>query len=62
LILIDNVNSFVATVEPVPYERKQHAILFVVAIKKCADVAHFAELATRKGNRCTGLLHAVFPG
>src|ERR1700683_541089 len=60
LIRIDDVNSFVATLETIPNERKQYAILFVVAIEKCADMTYFAELGTGKGNRCCGLFHAVF--
>jgi hypothetical protein len=44
LIRIHDVNGLVATSEPVLNERKQHAILFVVAIEKCADMTYFAEL------------------
>jgi hypothetical protein len=44
LIWIHDVNRFVATLEPVLNERKQHAIFLVVAIEKRADMTHFAEL------------------
>jgi hypothetical protein len=59
LIRIHDVNRLVATLEPVLNERKQHAILFLVAIEKCTDMTHFAELGAGKGNRCCGLLHGV---
>jgi hypothetical protein len=59
LIGIHDVNRLIATLETVFDERKQHAILFVVAIEKCADMTYFTELGTGKGNRCSGLLHAV---
>jgi len=57
---IDDVHQLVATSEPVFNERKQHAILFLVAIKKCADVTYVAELGAGEGDRCCGLLHGVF--
>src|SRR6266481_4925995 len=47
---IYDVNCLVATFEAVLYERKQHAILFVVAVKKRADMTYFAELGASKGN------------
>src|ERR1700722_14752997 len=59
LIRIHDVNRLVAALEPVLNERKQHAILFVVAIEKCADVTHFPELGAGQGNRCCGLPHAI---
>jgi hypothetical protein len=59
-IRVNDVNRLVTTVEPVFNERKQHAILFVVAIEKCANMTYFAELGAGKGNRCCGLFHAVF--
>jgi hypothetical protein len=51
----------VATLEPVLYERKQHAILFVVAVKKRANMTHFAELGAGKGNGRHGPLHSALP-
>jgi hypothetical protein len=45
LIRIHDVNHLVATLEPVFDERKQHAILFVVAIEKCADMTYFTARA-----------------
>jgi hypothetical protein len=44
------VNSFVAGFQPVLYERKQHAIFFLVTVEKCADVTGFAELGAGKRN------------
>src|SRR6202140_2016725 len=54
-----DVNCLVATLEPILYKRQQYAILFVIAVKKCADMTYFVELRAGKGNWCHGLLHAV---
>jgi hypothetical protein len=54
---IYDVNCLVATLEPVLYERQQHAILFVIAVKKRADMMYFAKLRAGKGNWRRGLLH-----
>jgi hypothetical protein len=58
LIRIHDVNRLVATLEAVLNERKQHAILFIVAVEKRADMANFAEFGAGKGNGCS--LHGVF--
>jgi hypothetical protein len=42
LIRINDVNRLVATREPVFNERKQHATLLVVTVKKRADMTFFA--------------------
>jgi hypothetical protein len=55
---IYNVNRLVATLEPVLYEWQQHAILFVVAVKKRTDVPYFAEHGTGKGNWRHSFLHS----
>ena len=60
LIRINDVHGLVATLESVLNERKQHAILFVVAIEKRADMTYFAERGAGKGNGCRGPLHGVF--
>jgi hypothetical protein len=57
---IYDVNRLVATLEPVLYEWQQYAVLFVVAVKKRADMAYFAELRAGKGNWRQGLLHGVY--
>ena len=54
-----STNRLVATLESVLNEREEHAILFVVAIEKYADMTYFAELGACKGNRCCRFLHAV---
>ena len=51
LIRINDVNRLIATLESLFNERKQHAILFLVAIEERADMAYFAELAAGKGYR-----------
>jgi hypothetical protein len=62
LIRVNDVNCLVTTLEPVTNERKQDAILFVVAIKKCADMTYIAELGAGQGNWCYGILPGVsFP-
>ena len=48
LIWTDNMNRFVAMIESVFDERKQHAIFLVVVIEKRAYMAHFCELGARK--------------
>jgi hypothetical protein len=55
-----HVNGFVATLEPVFDERKQHSIFFLVAVKKCADMPYFAELGPGKENWSHVVLHGVF--
>src|SRR6266851_6960551 len=50
LTRINDVNRLVATLEPVLNERKQHAILFIVAVEKRTDMTCSAELGARKGN------------
>src|SRR5882762_4199686 len=50
LIRIDDVNRLVATLKPLLDERKQHAILLVLAVEECADMACFAKLRAGKGN------------
>ena len=57
---IYHVDGFIATLKPVLYEWKQHAVLFVVAVEKRTDVTYFAQLGTGKGNWCHGLLHVVY--
>jgi hypothetical protein len=57
---IYDVNCLVATFEAILYERKQHAVLFVVAIEKRADVTYVAQLGTGKGNWRHGLVHGVY--
>src|SRR5580704_16267123 len=60
LPLIYHVDGLIATLKPVLYERKQHAVPFVVAIEKRTDVTYVAQFRTGKGNWCHGLLHGVF--
>jgi hypothetical protein len=57
---IYHVDGLIATLKPVLYEWKQHAILFVVAVEKRTDVTYVAELGASKGNWCHGLLHGVY--
>src|SRR4051812_12426387 len=52
LIGIHEVNRFVATLEPILDERKQHAIFLILAVKERAHMTYLAELGSRKGNRC----------
>src|SRR5258708_12691064 len=49
LIRINDVNRLVSPLEPIPNERQQHAILFVIAIEKRADMTCLAKL--RSGQR-----------
>ena len=56
---IYDVNCLVATLEPILYKRQQYAILFVIAVKKCADMTYSVELRAGKGNWRHGLLHGV---
>jgi hypothetical protein len=57
---IYDVNCLVATLEPILYKRQQYAILFVIAVKKCADMTCFVELRAGKGDWCHGLLHGAY--
>src|ERR1700722_15503893 len=57
---IYNVDGLIATPEPVLYEWKQHAVLFVVAVKKRTDVTYIAELGAGKGNWGRSVLHGVY--
>jgi hypothetical protein len=50
LIRINHVNRLVATLEPILNERKQHAILFVVAVEERTNMTCFLELGASKGN------------
>jgi hypothetical protein len=62
LIRINDVNRLVTTLEPVLNERKQHAILFVVAVEERTDMTYFVKLGTGKMNGRRGRLHmVVFP-
>jgi hypothetical protein len=54
------VDGFIATLKPILYEWKQHAVLFVVAVEKRTDVTYVAQLGTGKGDWCHGLLHGVY--
>jgi hypothetical protein len=47
---IYDVNCLVAAFEAFLYERKQHAILFVIAVKKRTDMTYLAELRAGKGD------------
>jgi hypothetical protein len=60
LPLIYYVDRLIAALKPVFYERKQHAVLFVVAIEKRAHVTYVAQLGAGKGNWCRSLLHGVY--
>jgi hypothetical protein len=60
LIRIHDMDGFVATLEPVLYERKQYSVLFLVAIEKRADMTRFAELRTGKGNGYRDPFHGAF--
>src|ERR1700674_3469134 len=57
---IYDVNRLIATLKPVLYEWKQHAVLFVVAVEKRTDVTYVAQLGTGKGNWCHGVLHGAY--
>src|SRR5580658_6696414 len=56
---IYHMDGFIATLKSVLYEWPQHAVLFVVAVEKRADVTYLAQLGAGKGNRRHGLLHGV---
>jgi hypothetical protein len=60
LLWIYDVDRLIATLKAVLYERKQHPVLFVGAIKKRANVTCLAERGTGKRNWCHGLLHGVY--
>src|SRR5438132_8781069 len=62
LLRIDDVNRLVATLKPLLDERKQHAILLVLAVEECADMACFAELRAGKGNGRRVPLHGSSSG
>ena len=57
---IYHVDGLIATLKPVLYEWKQHAVLFVVAVEKRTDVTYVAELGAGKGNWGHGVLHGVY--
>jgi hypothetical protein len=59
LLLIYHVDGLIAAIKTVLYERKQHAVLFVGAIKKRTDVTYFTQFGTGKGNWRHGLPHGV---
>jgi hypothetical protein len=59
LIGIHDVNGSVASLEAVLNKRKQHAVFFVVAVEKRADMTYFAELRTGERNWYRSLLHGV---
>jgi hypothetical protein len=50
LTWINDVDRFVATLEPVLDGRKQHTRLFFVTIEKRADVTRLAQMGSRKGD------------
>src|SRR5471032_2905503 len=56
---IHNVDGLIATLKPVLYEWKQHAVLFVFAVEKRTDVTDVAQMGTGKGNWCHSLFHGV---
>src|SRR3954451_11840947 len=47
----NDVHSLLATRKPVAYERKEYAILFVIAREKCADVPYRSQLRASERNR-----------
>ena len=57
---IYHVDGLIATLKPVLYEWKQHAVLFVVAVEKCTDVTYVAELGAGQGNWGHGVLHGTY--
>jgi hypothetical protein len=57
---IYHVDGLIAALKAVLYEWKQHAVLFFVAVEKCADVTYFAELRAGKGNWRHGLFHGAY--
>src|SRR5438045_2752716 len=58
LIRINDVNRLVSTLEPIPNERQQHAILFFIAIEKRADMTCLAELRSSQGDGRRDLFHS----
>jgi hypothetical protein len=54
-----HVDGLIAALKTVLYERKQHAVLFVGAVKKRTDVTYVTQLGTGKGNWRHGLPHGV---
>jgi hypothetical protein len=54
------VDGLIAALKPILYEWKQRAVLFVVGVKKRADVTYVAQLGTGKGNWCHGPLHGGY--
>jgi hypothetical protein len=57
---IYHVDGLIATLKPVLYEGKQHAVLFVVAVEKRTNVTYVAELGAGKGNWRHRVLHALY--
>jgi len=55
LVRVDDVNCLVAAFESILNKGEKYPILFVVAVKECANVAGFCELGTRKRNGSRGL-------
>src|SRR4051794_9796789 len=47
----NDVHSLLTTRKPVAYERKEYAILFVIAREKCADVPHRYQLSASERHR-----------
>src|ERR1700722_1988809 len=60
LILINNVNGLMSTLESVFYEWEQDPILFVRAVKESADMTRLIDLGTGKRNGCDDL-HRISP-
>src|SRR6266853_6321407 len=58
LIRINDVNRLVSPLEPIPNERQQHAILFVIAIEKRADMTCLAELRSSQADGRRDLFHS----
>jgi hypothetical protein len=58
LILINNVNGFMATLESLFYEWEQDPILFVRAVEESADMTRSVDLGTSKGKGCRDL-HSI---
>ena len=44
LVRVQDMNGLVAGLQPVFYERKQHAVFFLVAVEERADVPGFTKL------------------
>src|SRR6266446_10159300 len=58
LIRINDVNRLVSTLETIPNERQQHAILFFIAIEKRADMTCLAELRPSQRDGRRDLFHS----